>query len=187
MEHGAHALFGGERHGPTIARNSSERRRMNDSALSPTIGRIVYFQKIATIIFGCSLVIIGACEKPSAPHALASPQPVKQNRAGQPASGLQFKQRQIAFLNRIRDADPQKQVIDRAMLNEQNELGLILDRSVEMNRIPDLMRTMLTQMAGEFPDQDLTVIAYTPSNPPQKVGTAYLNSRTREMNYVPEY
>jgi len=46
---------------------------------------------------------------------------------------------------------------------------------------------MLTQMAREFPGQDLTVIAYTPSNPPQKVGTAYLNSRTKEMNYVPEY
>ena len=73
------------------------------------------------------------------------------------------------------------------MLNEQNELGLILDRNVEMNRIPDLMRTFLTQMASEFPEQDLTVIAYTPSNPPLKVGTAHLDSRTKEMNYLPEY
>jgi hypothetical protein len=142
---------------------------------------------MAAIILACSLLLMGACEKPSAPQALASPRPAEQNRAGQPTSGLQFKQRQIAFLNRIRDADPQNRVIDRAMLNEQNELGLILDRSVELSRIPDLMRTMLTQMAREFPDQDLSVIAYTPSNPPRKVGTAYLNSRTKEMNYVPEF
>ena len=144
------------------------------------------FPKMATVILGGSLLLVGACEKPSS-QALPSPPPAEQARASQLPTGLQLKQRQIAFLNRIRDADPQKQVIDRAMLNEQNELGLILDRSVELNRIPDLMRTMLTQMAGEFPGQDLTVIAYTPSNPPQKVGTAYLNSRTREMNYVPAY
>ena len=144
------------------------------------------FSKIATTIFGSSLLLLGACEKPSS-QALASPPPAEQNRSGQLTSGLQFKQRQIEFLNRIRDADPQKQVIDRAMLNEQNELGLILDRSVEMNRIPDLMRTFLTQMASEFPGQDLTVIAYTPSNPPLKVGTAHLDSRTKEMNYLAEY
>jgi hypothetical protein len=129
----------------------------------------------------------GRLRKTVGPPALESPPSAEQNRADQPTSGLHFKQGQIAFLNRIRDADPQRRVIDRAMLNERNELGLILDRSVELNRIPDLMRTMLTQMAGEFPGQDLTIIAYTPSNPPRKVGTAYLNSRTKEMNYVPEY
>src|SRR5512133_309804 len=144
------------------------------------------FPKTAILILGSSLLLVGACEKPPS-QALASPPPAEQNRAGQLPAGLQFKQRQIAFLNRIRDADPQRRVIDRAMLNERNELGLILDRTVEMNRIPDLMRTLLTQMAREFPQQDLTVIAYTPSNPPLKVGTAHLDSRTKEMNYLPEY
>jgi hypothetical protein len=159
---------------------------MNDSSLNATIERAMRFSKMAISIVGSSLLLLGACEKPSS-QGLASPSSAEQNRASQPTSGLQFKQRQVTFLNRIRDADPQRQVIDRAMLNEQNELGLILDRTVEMNRIPDLMRTMLTQMASEFPGQDLTVIAYTPSNPPRKVGTAYLDSRTKQMNYVPEY
>jgi hypothetical protein len=116
----------------------------------------------------------------------ASATPVEQNRAAQPDARQDFKQRQLAFLNRIRDADPQQRTIERAMLNEQNELGLILDRNVEMNRIPDLMRMMLTEMAREFPGQDLTVLAYAPSNPPRKIGTAHLDGRTREMNYVPE-
>jgi len=43
------------------------------------------------------------------------------------------------------------------------------------------------KMAAEFPGQDLTVIAYTPSSPPLKVGTAHLDSRTKEMNYLAEY
>ncbi len=96
-----------------------------------------------------------------------------------------LKQRQADFLNRIRAADPQQRTIDRAMLNEQNELGLILDRTVEMDRVPDLMRSVLTQMAREFPGQDLTVLAYTPSNPPHKIGTARLDARTRDMSYTP--
>jgi hypothetical protein len=101
------------------------------------------------------------------------------------AGGSQ-RQRQAEFLNRLRQADPQFKTIDRAVLNEQNELGLILDRSVSMDDIPALMRTMLAQMAKEFPGQDLTVIAYAPSNPPMKIGTARLNSRTRDMTYTRE-
>jgi hypothetical protein len=137
------------------------------------------------MIVGGSLLFVGACSPRSEPAV--SPPQAQQSPASQPITAPEFKQRQIAFLNRVRDADPQQRVIDRAMLNEQNELGLILDRSVEMNRIPDLMRTLLTQMAREFPEQDLTVIAYTPSSPPQKVGTAHLDSRTKDMNYLPEY
>jgi hypothetical protein len=140
---------------------------------------------MATMILSGGFLLVGGCSPRSEPSE-SRPQ-AEQNRAVQPAADLEFKQRQIGFLNRIRDADPQRRVIDRAMLNERNELGLILDRAVEMNRIPDLMRTLLTQMAREFPQQDLTVIAYTPSNPPLKVGTARLDSRTNEMNYVPEY
>ncbi len=97
-----------------------------------------------------------------------------------------LKQHQIAFLNRIRKADPQHRTIERALFNDQNELGLILNRSVEMDKIPALMRSMLAQLAREFPGQDLTVLAYTPSNPPRKIGTARLNARTRDMTYTPE-
>jgi len=97
-----------------------------------------------------------------------------------------LKQRQIDFLNRIRKADPRHQTIERAVFNEQNELGLILNRSVEMDKIPALMHSMLVQMARAFPGQDLTILAYAPSNPPRKIGTARLNARTRDMTYTPE-
>ena len=102
------------------------------------------------------------------------------------SSSRESKERQVAFLNRIRAADPQERTIDRALLNEQNELGLILDRSVEMDKIPALMQMMLTQMAQEFPGEDLTVMAYAPSEPPRKIGTAHLNARTRDMSYNAE-
>ena len=137
---------------------------MKGSSLSGAIWRTSFLLAMATIMLGGSLLFLGACSPRSEPAV--NPPQAQQSPASQSITGPEFKQRQIAFLNRIRDADPQQRVIDRAMLNEQNELGLILDRSVEMNRIPDLMRTFLTQMAREFPEQDLTVIAYTPSSPP---------------------
>ena len=95
------------------------------------------------------------------------------------------RERQAAFLNRLRSADPQHKTIEKAVLNERNELALILSRSVEMDSIPRMMKTVLTQMAREFPGEDLTVIVYTPTEPPIRVGTAKLDARTREMTYTP--
>jgi len=94
-------------------------------------------------------------------------------------------QRQSAFLARIRKSDPNRKTIERAVFNRQNELGLVLGRSVPMGSVSTLMKTMLTQMAKEFPGEDLTIVAYAPTSPPMKVGTAHLNARTRDMTYTP--
>ena len=150
----------------------------------------------------CSIVLgllvsasLGGCG-PSAPPTVRqqTPPPTEETRrtdAGSSSQSLNAtgsqKQRQAEFLNRLRAADPQSKTIDRAVLNGQNELGLILDRSVSMDSIPALMRTMLAQMAKEFPGQDLEVVAYAPSNPPMKIGTAHLNARTRDMTYTKEH
>jgi hypothetical protein len=96
-----------------------------------------------------------------------------------------LRQRQVAFLHRLRQADPRYQTIEKAVLNEQNELGVILNRQVEMEAVRPLMKTLLTQMAKAFPGQNLTVIAYAPSEPPMKIGTARLQARTRRMTYTP--
>jgi hypothetical protein len=130
-----------------------------------------------------TLAILVSCDQP-----VSSP-PLSQDNRQTPTAPVRpadLKQRQADFLNRIRAADPEHRTIDRAMLNEQNELGLILNRSVEMDKVPDLMRSILAQMAREFPGQDITVLAYTPSNPPHKIGTARLNAQTRDMSYTPE-
>src|SRR4029453_4527586 len=136
------------------------------------------------VIAGC-LWPLTSCDVRQPVSSTNAP-PVEQNRVARPDARQDFKQQQLAFLNRIREADPQQRTIEPAMLNEKKQLGLILDGNVGMDRIPDLMRMMLTEMAREFPGQDLTVLAYAPSNPPRKIGTAHLDGRTREMNYVPE-
>jgi hypothetical protein len=122
----------------------------------------------------------------SSPPTVESSAGFEQISSGSANQG-DLKKHQIAFLNRIRKADPQHSTIERAVFNEQNELGLILNRSVEMDKISALMRSMLVQMAHEFPNQDLTIFAYAPSNPPSKIGTARLNARTRDMTYTPEH
>jgi hypothetical protein len=144
------------------------------------------FQHRGRLVFlSASLaLVLAACDAP--PPAKTPPvTSVRNDQTIESRGSRDLRQRQMAFLNRIREADPQQRTIDRALLNEQNELGLILDRSVEMDKIPALMRTMLTQMAREFPGEDLTVIAYAPSEPPRKIGTARLDARSRNMTYTP--
>ena len=94
------------------------------------------------------------------------------------------RERQAAFLQRIRSSDPQFQTIDRALFNERNELGVVLNRSVEMDAIPQLMRSLLTQMAREFPGQDLTILAYAPTDPPRRLGVARLDARSGQMTFT---
>ena len=81
---------------------------------------------------------LSACDASSLP---ATPPPSSFGQRS--AAGLEtqgnLKQHQIAFLNRIRKADPQHRTIQRALFNDQNELGLILDRSVELDKISALM------------------------------------------------
>jgi hypothetical protein len=93
--------------------------------------------------------------------------------------------RRAEFLNRIRAADPRYKTIERALLNERNELGVILKRDVDLDDVPPLMRSLLTEMAKEFPGEDLTVVAYAPANPPMTIGTGRLDATTREMTYTP--
>lgn len=95
------------------------------------------------------------------------------------------KAKQTEFLQRIRRSDPHKRSIEKAVFNGQNELGLVLSRDVSMASIPPLTKALLTQMAKDFPGQDLTVLAYAPTSPPMKVGTAHLDARTRTMTYQP--
>jgi hypothetical protein len=131
---------------------------------------------------GIALLCAGWGPHVSAPFGGYGPPPA-QARSADAASDL--RQRQIEFLHRIRQADPRYQTIEKAVLNEQNELGVILNRHVDMDAVRPLMRTLLAQMAREFPGRDLTVIAYAPTEPPMKIGTARLNARTRQMTYTP--
>lgn len=95
------------------------------------------------------------------------------------------KQRQAELLTRIRAADPRKATIERAVLNDRNELGLILARQADLDDVPKLARAMLGELDKSFPGQDHTVIAYAPTEPPRVIGTARLDSRTRDMTYTP--
>jgi hypothetical protein len=134
------------------------------------------------------LLILLGCNQPSDHSGQGTVQSTEKGtaagRAALPSHGS-IQGRRADFLNKIRSADPQYQTIQRALINEQNELGVVLNRGVDLDQIPRLMRSLLTEMAKAFPGEDLTVIAYTPSEPPLKIGTARLDASTREMTYTP--
>jgi hypothetical protein len=130
------------------------------------------------------LVACGCGNPNSSEPRGAAPLPA-QREQGSGGSATALRQRQIAFLNEIRTADPSYRAIQKAVLNQNNELGLILSRNVEMDSIPGLMRSILTRMAREFPGEDVTIVAYAPSNPPLPIGSARYDAQSRQMSYSP--
>ena len=129
-----------------------------------------------------ALLCTGWSPTTAAPFGTSGP-PTVPARDASAASAL--RQRQVEFLHRLWQADPRYQSIEKAVLDEQNELGVILNRHVEMDAVRPLMRTLLTQMARAFPGQDLTVVAYAPTQPPMPIGTARSHARTRQVTYTP--
>ena len=137
--------------------------------------------------FACLLGFLLAGCGPSGPdQGSGGSDPTPAQSKGRASAAPPQRQRQADFLNRIRQSDPNYQTIEKAVLNENNELGLVLNRSVEMDSIPKLVRSMLTELRKEFPRQDLAVVAYAPSQPPVRIGTGRLDSRSGEMTYTPE-
>jgi hypothetical protein len=154
-------------------------------SLRGAFSAISLFTGSRVLVFCCGIWIgLSACDA-SSPSAVPLSGAFEQRVAATDADQGTLKQRQAAFLLRIRKADPEHRTIERAVFNDRNDLGLILNHSVELDKIPALMRSMLTPMARAFPGQDLTILAYSPSNPPRKIGTAQLNARTRDMTYTP--
>jgi hypothetical protein len=140
----------------------------------------------SALVVGIVALFISSCSPPvDEPQGAAAPPSDYQVGRGSSAStmGTQ-REHQAAFLQRIRNSDPQFRAIERAVFNERNELGVVLDRTVEMDSVPQLMRSLLTQMAREFPGQDLTILAYAPADPPMRLGVARLDARTRQMTYT---
>lgn len=129
-------------------------------------------------------VLLGGCGQGPVEEPRGAAPAMSDYQSGGGGSVGSARQTQADLLNRIRQSDPQFQVIERAIFNERNELGIVLDRGVDLDSVPGLMRSLLTQMAREFPGQDLTVIAYAPTDPPMRMGVARLDARTRQMTYT---
>jgi hypothetical protein len=146
---------------------------------------------VALPVMTAALVIVvtqvgcGGSDRTDGPSAEVDRSQAAGRELNATATGGSVEARRAALLNRIRSSDPQKATIERAVINEKNELGLILSRQTNMDDVPRLMKAMLTQMAEDFPNQDLTVIAYTPTEPPRTIGTARLDASTRDMTYHP--
>lgn len=151
--------------------------------ISPSLVRCLRVGSLAavTLLVGCGPPTPTAAE----PRSSGGGSTASAQTSGTTASRGSVAARRAALLNRIRSADPDKETIERAMINEQNELGLVMSRKTNLDDVPQLLKAMLAQMAEDFPDQDLTVVAYAPTEPPRTIGTGRLDAQTREMTYRP--
>lgn len=106
---------------------------------------------LATVV-ALPLTVLSGCGDDSPPAASAPP-PVEQRALS----------RQEQFLARIQQAAASNNVIRTARMNQDNELGVVLDSKVKPPEIKPLLTTLLREMRDEFPNRPLQVIAYAPT------------------------
>ena len=147
---------------------------------APGLMRRTIIRLLALLLAG-SLGWFGCSRKEATEPATPTEQ---QKRAQRFAELPEAIQRHWTFLNRLRQNDP-FDVIDRTMVDDQNQLGVVLDSSVTADKVPDLLKQVMKKMAAEFPDQDLTLSAYALSNPLRKFGTIHLDGKGGEAVYTP--
>jgi hypothetical protein len=135
------------------------------------------------LLLPLALLFLPACDKPQ-PAAQAPPPSEQQKRAARTEEVPESTQRQWTYLNRIRQADA-FDAIDRTMVNEQNQLGVVLSSSLTPDKVPALMEKVMQEMAREFSGEDMTLSAYTPSSPPRKLGTVHLDGQSGKATYTP--
>ncbi|HEX4665942.1 MAG TPA: hypothetical protein VH207_05030 [Chthoniobacterales bacterium] len=132
-----------------------------------------------------ALFFLPACHRAKEAAEPATPA-VQQQPAERAAEVPESMQRQWTFLNRIRQDEAYSAMINRTMLNDQNEISVVLYSGVARERVPDLMRKVMTEMGQEFPHEDVTVAVYQFPSPPKRLGTAHLDGKTAQATYVPE-
>ena len=138
--------------------------------------------RLLTLLLAGSLGWFG-CSRTKEATAPATPTE-QQKHAERAAEVPETVQRHWTFLNRLRQNDP-FDVIDRTMVDEQNQLGVVLNSSVMPDKVPDLMKQVMKKMAAEFPNEEITVAAYIATTPLRKLGTAHLDGKTKEASYTP--
>ncbi|MEO6970049.1 MAG: hypothetical protein ABI217_04050 [Chthoniobacterales bacterium] len=137
------------------------------------------------LMLGAALLSLLACQRIK--PALENPTPSDQQRqAARAAEAPGSTQQQLTYLNRIRQDDTLNSLISRTLLNDQNELGVVLFENVTPAEIPAIMRKVMTKMAQEFPETDVTLDVFTSATPLQKTGVAHLNGQTEEVTYTPK-
>ena len=136
------------------------------------------------ILLTVALSVLAACHKPE-PVAESPTPSVEQKRAEHAAEVPESMQRHWTFLNRIRQDDAFDGIIDRTMLNEDNQIGVVLFSSVKPEQVSIVMNKVMTEMGQEFPHEEVTVAVYQVATPPKRIGTAHLDGQTEKATYTP--
>jgi hypothetical protein len=131
-----------------------------------------------------ALFFLPACHREREAAKSATPS-VQQQRAERSAEVPDSMQQHWTFLNRIRQDEAYSDMIARTMLSDQNEISVVLYPGVALEKVPDLMRKVMTEMGQEFPHEDLTVAVYEIATPPKRLGTAHVDGKTGEGSYTP--
>ena len=118
-------------------------------------------------------------------HRPPSEREIRAEQSARAAKASESTRQHLAYLDRIRQRDPFRSSIERTLLTEQSEAGVVLSASSPPDKVPALMRDVMKEIEQKFPREDVTLIVFASPSPPRKIGTAHLNGQTEETTYTP--
>jgi hypothetical protein len=139
-------------------------------------------KQLTVCLVSFSFLLCPACHK-TAPLPPPTTPSEQQKRAEQAAELPASLQKHWTFLNRLRQSD-RYSGIDRTLVNDQRELGVVLSSNIHAGRIEPLLQEVMKKMAKEFPSEDIVLNAYESTQPLRKLGRARLDGKTEEITYL---
>ncbi len=139
--------------------------------------------RLAFLFLG--LVSLGAPGCNRTEETVSSPTPsIQQQRAQRAAEVPQPIQERWDYLDRIRQSDAYD-AIDRTRVDNQNRLGVVVAANLKPDQIEAVVKKALEALAKKFPNEDMSLDAYAPSQPLRKLGSAQYDAQTKEVTYTP--
>jgi hypothetical protein len=133
-----------------------------------------------------ALLGLGACGRSGSNEVITpSPTPsIQQQRAARAEQVPQPVQERWDYLNRMRQSDAYSG-IDRTRVDKENQLGVVLAANLTPSQVESTMKKAMESLARKFPNADMTLDAYAPSEPLRKLGTARFNAQSGQVAYAP--
>jgi hypothetical protein len=131
------------------------------------------------------LLLLAVCLTISACRRQPSEREVRATQAARAAKAPEATRQHLAYLDRLRQRDPFNSSIERSLLTDQSEAGVVLSASIPADKVAGLMQEIMKEMAQKFPHEDISLTVFASSAPTKQIGIAHLSGQTEETSYAP--
>ena len=106
-------------------------------------------------------------------------------QAARTAAAPEDLRRKWIFLNRIRQDDAFNDWLNRTMLTDDNQLGIVVSSPLTAKELSSRVEQLLKRLAAPSPGETLILKAYAPGKPLRLLGTGTRHGENGAFSWTP--